>query len=152
MADHYLHLAVGLPCTVDEADLITECFEVSNDLSAGMEPSYDERSEAFRATFPSLEAFLDLFDDPDYPEFNATCDATGDGVYIAGDQADPGAIAAVIQKTLKSALPCSIEWAFTCSKLRVGEFGGGFFVITEDGIEGGSTTWLAMQVLDALSN
>lgn len=54
----------------------------------------------------------------------------------------------IIQKTLKCALPCAIEWAYTSTKLRAGEFGGGCYIITDSPIEGGSNARLARQELE----
>lgn len=163
MADNFVHVAVAISCTAAEALLIRECFTVASEMSDGFSrtsviDSYQGRSGAFRTAFPPtpdndnpFASFLDLFDDPTYPTFDASCSAEDDGVHIAGEQADPSAIAAVIQKTLKSALPCAIEWAYTSTKLRAGEFGGGYYIITDDAIDGGSTAWLARQELEKLT-
>ncbi|MCP5400479.1 MAG: hypothetical protein H6921_14755 [Sphingomonas sp.] len=90
-------------------------------------------------------SFRDLFSDGDFPSFD--CEYFGDhgevGSYlIAGTQADPYAIARLIQKCAPSVLPFGFEWSQDCNRLRPDEFGGGYYVVTPDEIIGGGTSWL----------
>src|SRR3546814_1803416 len=56
-------------------------------------------------------------------------------VWFYGDQVDVETAALLIQATAKSALPFGFEYALDCDRLRPGEFGGGYVVIREDGLE-----------------
>src|SRR3546814_2014357 len=66
-------------------------------------------------------------------------DDTGLVAFIRGHEADVEALASLIQKVCKSALPFGFEWASTCDKFRPGQHGGGYFVITGTEILGAST-------------
>jgi len=121
---------------------------------------YNERSAAFRAAFPiradenePFAAFFDLWDDPDFAQFDADLsigtadDGPGAVASISGHQVDVRAVANLIQKTCPSALPFGFEWACYCDRLRPGEHGGGYFVVTSTDIIGGSTGWLMSEAL-----
>lgn len=175
MADNYLITAFTLPVSAEEADLLTESFAVAAEIASGFasvvesdemtaaKRYYDARSEAFRTAFPPqggeedpFATFFLLFDDPQFPEFDADLsihDAEGGSgkyAFIRGDQADVSAIAELIQKVCRSALPFGFEWARTSRQLRPGEFGGGYYVVTETAVLGGSTAWQMRQALQSL--
>lgn len=174
MADNYVETAFTISVTRDEAELLKECCEVADEISFdfptiqldGNEAAkayYAKRSEAFRTTFPEqgneedpFAAFLELWSHPDYPSFDADMtiskspDGDGQEAYFCGVQVDTDALASLIQRVCKSALPFGFEWANYCSKPRSGEFGGGYLVITDTDIIGGSTHWLMQETLNSL--
>ena len=150
MSNNYLKAAFVLDVTADEAGMLRH---VNEALTALDVPSSD-RSEAefvalgpdFAAMFPSDEeepfaGFLNLFNDPDYPTFGCSIDVDPTGldgkaeVYVGGDQIELEAIAELIFRCCKSALPFGFEYALDCDRLRPGEFGGGYVAVTADGIE-----------------
>lgn len=176
MADNYVKTAFTVPVTADEAALLTESFAVAEEIDsafasfpdmsemAAAKYYYAGRSEAFRQAFPPRDdeedpfaTFFLLFNDAAFPAFDAEISIHdgGDGIgkyaFIRGDQADVWAIAELLQKVCRSALPFGFEWATCCSALRPNEFGGGFFVIAETAILGGSTGWHMRQALQSLN-
>jgi hypothetical protein len=155
MSNNYLQLSFTLTPTPSELIVLLDAATASQELSDGrLGTSWDDLdvSPEFRAVFPSEKTFLDLFDDPDFPEFRANFEALDGNLWVSSDDADPAAIAELIAKVAPSVLPFGFEWAVTCSKLRPGEFGGGFFVIPKEGnLIGGSTGWLMQQAMEALN-
>lgn len=174
MANNSLETAFNVPVTRDEAALLEECFAVAAEIMNGFatvanhkpdaaEAYYDSRSHAFKLIFPRQDGedypfitFVGLFPDLEFIDFEAEItindDPDGGGwlAFIRGDQADVSALAAVIQKVCKSALPFGFEWAAVCDSFRPGQFGGGYFVVTDTQILGGSTRWLMQQTLQTL--
>lgn len=79
----------------------------------------------------------------DYMDFQFSLEPTrddADGVaalwLYAEESGDPDQVAAVLEEFLKKFRPTGVitfSWAYTCSKLRVNEFGGGAAVVTADG-------------------
>src|SRR3546814_19720698 len=63
-------------------------------------------------------------------------------VWFYGDQVDVETAALLIQTVARSALPLGFEYALDCDRLRPGEFGGGYVVIREDGLEFGGSSRL----------
>jgi len=171
MANNSLETAFNVPVTPDEARLLEECFTVAAEISSGFyvlpqdEPEapksyYDTRSDAFKAAFPKRDdhddpfvTFCGIFPDLEYIDFDADLsiedDPDGEGriAFIRGDQADVSALAALIQKVCKSALPFGFEWAACCDVFRPGQFGGGYYVISDAEILGGSTHRLMQETL-----
>lgn len=154
MADHYLETAFSIAVTVEEAALLAAAISAAERLSGADCPdrgaAYAELGPAFAAAFPAsaedpFATFLQLFDDPDFPQFDADIeigesDASAQVlVYFAGRQFGVEQVARLIFAVAKSALPFGFEYAYTCSKLRCGEFGGGAVIITPGGIEYRST-------------
>ena len=149
MANSYTKAAFVLIVTAVEADLLEKAASAA-DLCNDRGPEDEERQAAFADLGPAFAAafppdagdpfagFLALFDDPDYPSFGCDIhagdtDAAGRvSVYFGGDQFDPGATAELIRRACPSALPCGFEYALDCDRLRAGEFGGGYVVITAD--------------------
>ncbi|MGK2912455.1 hypothetical protein [Sphingobium sp. UBA5915] len=174
MANTYLETAFNVPLTADEAALLEECFETAAEISAGYasipqeeleaaKTFYASRSSLFRATFPTqagnddpFVTFLALWSDPDFPCLDADLtiddDHGGEGLlaYIHGHEVDVSALASLIQKVCKSALPFGFEWALVTDQDRPGGFGGGYYVVTETEILGGSTRWLMKETLRSL--
>ncbi|WP_278374361.1 hypothetical protein [Sphingobium xenophagum] len=176
MADYFTSIAFEIAVSAAEADLLSECFEVSHTIVCGFpgreengldaaKGYYAECSDAFHAAFPPLApeedpfaGFLQIWTDPDFPTFDAdlSIEDDADGMrkraFIHGDCADVAAIASVIQTTCLSALPFAFEWSTSCSRARPGSRGGGYFVITPTEILGGGTEWLMSEALKALPN
>jgi hypothetical protein len=176
MANSYLQTAFNIRVTADEAALLQECFETSDEISIGFgsmpaeelegaKAYYAERTEAFRKVFPEsadeqdpFATFLELWDDPEFPEFDADLCISADGAGIgaiasfSGTQVDVRAVASLIQKTCSSAFPCCFQWANYTDRLRPDEHGGGFFIITATDIIGGSTRWLMQTTLQTLKS
>ena len=174
MANNYVETAFNVPVTPEEASLLEECFLVAEKLSPGFSKSSRAAmqaleslraacSDAFRKTFPKQDqeenpfaSFLELWLDPDVPTFDADItideerDDTGLVAFIRGHEADVQAIASLIQKVCKSALPFGFEWASTCDKFRPGQHGGGYFVISDTQILGASTREMMDETLRSL--
>lgn len=174
MANSYLQTVFTIPVTSTEAALLEECFtassEISNNLAElpaeGMQvvkTYYASRSEAFRILFPQkpdeedpFATFLDLWSDPCMPTFDADLSIRADAdakhpfAFISGHEADVHALASLIQKVCKSALPFGFQWAEVCDKDRPDAFGGGYYVITDDEIFGGPTRRLMEETLQTL--
>ncbi|RIA46187.1 hypothetical protein DFR49_0720 [Hephaestia caeni] len=174
MANYYSQTVFTIPATPQERAVLEECFAVSAVLSTdvaelpdvGIETVkayYASCSDAFRATFPKrpdeedpFADFFDLWSDPDFPEFNADLtirddpDGKGKVAFISGHEADVSALASLIQKVCKTALPFAFQWAEVADKDVPGGFGGGYYVITDSEIFGGSTRWLMEETLETL--
>lgn len=174
MANHYLQTVFTIPVTPDEAALLQECFAVSgqlaNDLAEmpadhldAMAACYSSRSEAFRLAFPQREdlenpfaTFLDLWPDFAMPEFgvdlaiNTDSDGKSLTARMSGQEAEVHALASLIQKVCRSALPFGFQWAQICDKDLPGVFGGGYYVVTQSDLVGGPTIWLMQETLQAL--
>lgn len=159
MFDSYLKTAFFMNVSATEANLLSECLEIADQLEAGFPEETDlnayneQTSQAFKDAFPMeseadpFGTFLKLFDDPDYPNFGVKIqvsdhyDPERDGrvAFVSGEQADVEALAKLIQKACSSSLPFGFEWAATSSSLVADAQGGGYFVVTKDEITGGST-------------
>jgi len=174
MANYYLQTVFTIPVMPEEAALLKECFAASVDLSSDLaelpaegmeaiETYYASRSEAFKTTFPKksyeedpFATFLDLWSDPDFPEFDADLsirdnpDGEGQVAFISGHEVDVSALASLIQKVCKSALPFGFQWAEVCDKDRPNGFAGGYYIVTDKEIFGGSTRWLMKETLQTL--
>ena len=157
MSNSYTKTAFELTMLPDEFKLLKEVVSVSEMLAwhetsnEDLPAKFDECSQAFRDLFPavngnSFERFLELFDDPDYPVLDFDIDQQGahdDGqvsVVFTGEQFSPEVAASVIQRVCRSALPCGFDYAFDHDKLRLGELGGGFTVVTAEDVSFGTTS------------
>lgn len=151
MADTYISACFAFACHPDEWERLREAFLLAMDLSAGLEP--DPPSAEFMALFPSdgegrWNGFLDLFDDPDFPDFGADLaggpDEGGCMALISAERDfQPDPVARLIQRCCQSTLaatPVGFEWSVTCSRQRVGEFGGGWCVVFPDRVAIESTS------------
>lgn len=154
MADSFIEASFAFTCTHSEMALLEEAFQASHDLTVDFTPA--DPSPEFLAVFPPKQdddpwsGFRDIFDDPDFPGFGADIGGANSigaphvcTVQIYGlTDFQPEPIAQLLhhccQETLKSG-PIGFEWAATCSKARIGEFGGGWCAIFADRIEFGST-------------
>jgi hypothetical protein len=156
MSNSYTKAAFTLVVTAAEADLlrrVVAAIEMIGDASIGhdaFETHYARVGADFAALFPRSElspfdGLLDLFPDPNYPVLDFDIDIgepIGDEqvvVFFSGEQFGIETAANLIQRCARSALPFGFEWALDHDRLRPGEFGGGYVVITETAIEYGST-------------
>ena len=152
MANHFVKASFVLTVTEAEGEVLRKIEDATGILDdSGFEQdelaaAYAALGESFTSCFPSIEAdpfggFRAIFSDLDYPRlsFSLQVDPSdGSGrckVWFYGDQVDVETAALLIQATAKSALPFGFEYALDCDRLRPGEFGGGYVVIREDGLE-----------------
>ncbi|MDB5580817.1 MAG: hypothetical protein JWR80_5993 [Bradyrhizobium sp.] len=150
MADIYLQACFSFTCTPAEMVLLEEAFQASYDLGAGLTPSLATPSPAFLSLFPPTEddcwaGFREIFSDPSFPMLGAGLTGSDPVVppmvtAIISTDADfePEAMAKLIQRCCPAMLanaPIGFEWSVTCSRMRVGEFGGGWCAIFPDRIE-----------------
>lgn len=123
---------------------------LNDDEDEDLKLSFDALGTAFHAFFPpkgpnDFGSFLEMFNDPENPHLGCDIDIAEPNaealceVTFSGEQFEIETIAALIFTVCKSALPCAFEWAHGMDRLRVGEFGGGCVVITENGAEYHST-------------
>lgn len=157
MANHFIKASFTLSVTAAEAEVLRRVedalaiIEIEADLDRDeQERRYDALGGRFGTCFPKTEAdvfatFRDIFSDPDHPRlgFSMSIEPTGpDGncsVWIHGDQIDVEVAANLIQAAAPSTLPFGFEYSLDCDRLRVGEFGGGFVAIFDDGVEYGTS-------------
>lgn len=159
MANHFTKASFVLTVTDAEAAVlrdIDEATEIADD--SGLEQdqraaAYARLDEGFRSCFPPTEAdvfggFRAIFGDCEYPRLGFSLqvdppDETGQcKVWLHGDQVDVEMAALLLQAIAKSALPFGFEYALDCDRLRPGEFGGGYVVVREDGLEFGGSSRL----------
>lgn len=154
MADMFTKASFAFACTRAELALLDDAFQASDELrfDGDPEPPSHDLLALFPPTSPDdpWSGFCDAFPDPDFPSLGAV--VSGDGphdeaagaaetvsVWIYGDtDFQPAAVAEIIQRCCATTLargPIGFEWAMTCSKPRIGEFGGGWCAIFADRIE-----------------
>lgn len=149
MANTYTKAAFSLTVTDAEADLLRAANKAvdildTNGDDADLALAYDGLGTAFHAAFPPRgesrsESFLALFDDWHFPYLDARIEfepADEPGfcrVIFSGEQLGVEQVANLIFAVCKSVLPFGFGWSQDCDRLRVGEFGGGWVVITHDG-------------------
>ena len=165
MSNSYTKAAFGLAVTTAEAGLlrrVVTAIEMIGDFNISvdvLEAHYATVGADFAALFPRTElspfdGLLDLFPDENYPmlDFDIAFgepDAEGQVViFLSGEQFGIETAANLIQRCARSALPFGFEWASDHDRLRAGEFGGGYVVITEATIEYGSTGRMLDRALD----
>ncbi|PZU06053.1 hypothetical protein [Sphingomonas sp.] len=149
MADSYVQGSFAFICSIDEAALIEEAWQLSADLSAGFEPS--SVSPEFRAIFPPKtqddlsSGFRSIFDDAAFPDFGADLRVANSAddprictvsIFSTTDF-QPAPIAALIQRCCAVSLGDSaigFEWSLSCSRPYRDSFGGGWGVVFADRI------------------
>lgn len=150
MAESFTSGSFEFSCSADEMALLDEAFAAVESLACDFEPI--DPTPAFLSAFPPLEAgdqfsgLLALFDDPRFP-FLGTELASGlppdepgkCPIHIFGiAEFNPRPVASIIQRCCQDALreaPISFEWAYTSTRARPGEFGGGRCAIFADHID-----------------
>jgi hypothetical protein len=163
MSNTYVKAAFSVFMSAEDASLVAKaqraCELLSDNMSdTDLRLSFDALGHRFITLFPAkgdnhFGSFLELFDDPAYPTLDCDIavgevDSTGCcEVTYSGEQFGIEAVANLIHRACKSALPCGFEWSFTSDKLRCDEFGGGYVVITADGPAFYSTTTLLREAL-----
>lgn len=164
MANSYTKAAFGLTVTADEAALLAKAVEAAALLDGGDEDpaargdSFATLGADFARVFPPTAddpfgGFLALFDDADYPYLGCDIDigeADAIGrveVYFSGEQFDIGVAAELLFRVCRSAMPFGFEYAFDCDKLRAGEFGGGYVLITTEHVHFNGTATLLDRAL-----
>lgn len=164
MANSYTKAAFGLTVTAAEAALLAKAIEAAAYLADGDdEPAaraarFAEFGAEFAAAFPPsdedvFDGFLALFDDADYPYLGCDIDigeADAAGrveVYFCGEQFDVGVAAELLFRVCRSVLPFGFDYAFDCDRLRTGEFGGGYVLVTEAQVHFNTTATLLDRAL-----
>lgn len=142
MADNFLQFSETLDdLKPEEADWLRQQLEPIAVIDG---KEYPEDDDAVRncETEPSyrglrfLQGYEDLEDDADMQGFEVDFQKDEDNTHAwisAEAYGDPDRVAHLIQKFLKQFRPdqsWSLTYATTCSKLRVGEFGGGAVFVT----------------------
>ena len=163
MADIWIQGSFAFRCTAAECALIEEAANAGCVLANGDEP--EPPSAVLLAAFPpgdgedGWSGFRDAFVDPDFPVVGAdfiaeTCpdDPSARIVCFASmTDFDPENVAMLIQRCCPDTLakgPIGFEWAVTCSRPRIGEFGGGWCAVFADRIEIETTGEALSQALD----
>lgn len=159
MADCWVQGSFAFRCLPAEADLLYEAMRALNDLMVEDEP--EPPSAAMAAIFAPTRTgepwsgLVDLMPDPEFPGINADWlrEAAPDDpnpddpniaimVFYSMVDFDPFALAELIRGCCRETLtaaPIGFEWAMTCSKPRIGEFGGGWCAVFADRIESETT-------------
>ncbi len=150
MADCYIQGSFAFTCTHAEMALIEEAFQASYDIESGDTPT-EPTAELLAAFSPTAlddpwSGFLAIFPDPEFPSFGVefeggnTLDRPGISTVSFWSMTDfqPAALGALIrhccQDTLRQA-PIGFEFAYSCSRPRRGELGGGWCAVFADRIE-----------------
>lgn len=171
MANNYVQAAFTVTMTLADAELIGKAEEAIDILEQHdgdrndpvLAAEFAELGEAFMAVFPPLDgepfgSFLSIFDDPEFLYLSADISVGGAGedglveVFFSGDQINVDNVAELIFHCAKSALPCGFQYAWTCDKLRIDEFGGGAVAITDTGVEYYSTLEILAQALARITD
>lgn len=170
MAITYIKASFALAVTSSEYALLEEACEVAaalsgDDLTGAERATYFAGlSDAFRATFPPTDdpfgGFLAMFEDPKFPSFD--CEVWAEPtpvdraphdqqqIIVYGAQINVRAVAELIFRVARSALPTGFEYSLDCDILRPGCFGGGYVGITENGVTFADTNTLLHQALQRL--
>lgn len=149
MANSCVKAAFAIRVAPDEALLIEQVFEAAEQLSQGLDPAeagalYARFGPAFAHAFPrgaedAFAAVRALFDDPAYPAFGCEVDIDQPGpdrrvpVWFGGDQVAIDALPRLFHRVAVSSLPIGFQFAFTCDRYRIDEFGGGYAIATAAG-------------------
>ena len=149
MVDYYSMASFAFLCTVEEATILAQAFEIALDLQLERDPGQPDKS--FFDIFPPMPddpfaSFRAIFPDPDFPELGADLDVTippGDpdmrAVAILGmSHFQHEAVATLIQRACQTSLvrsPVGFEWSLSCSRPRTDGFGGGWCAVFHDRIE-----------------
>lgn len=92
-----------------------------------------------------VTALYEFYGDEGFPNFDWRFEGEGFWVYSeeSGSVDDAASVVEALLKATRSNKVFSIEWAETCEKPRVGEFGGGACVVTRLGAKWVNTSDLA---------
>lgn len=167
MADSYVQGSFAFTCSHAEMALLEEAYQASCDLQHGGEPA--DPTPEFLAAFPPTDiespwsGFLAIFPDPDFPTFGVDFEGgntlerpeISTVIFYSTTDFQPDALAALIQRCCQATLrqaPIGFEWACSCSKPRIGEFGGGACAIFPDRIVFNNTAQMLERALNGGSN
>ncbi|MDX3911033.1 MAG: hypothetical protein QHC67_14610 [Sphingobium sp.] len=163
MSNSYVKAAFSLFMSAEDAAMVAKALRASELLTDNLSDpdlklSFDALGHDFITLFPAkgpnhFGSFIRLFDDPAYPTFDCeiaigepdSCDVCE--VTFSGNQFGIESVARLIHTACRAALPCGFEWAYTGDKLRCGEHGGGYVVITGDGPAFRTTSTLLREAL-----
>ncbi len=137
MANNYLQFALSFPLkTRAEQQWCEKTMTALTDLlecSADGDP--DEKTQLAKELGDLGHVVMS--EGYDFIDFEWFCSATEMHIY-AEESGNPELVAAFLQQYLERFQPTgslSFSWAFTCSKMRPGEFGGGAAFVTAKGIK-----------------
>jgi len=150
MADSYVQGSFAFRCLRDEASFLDEAITALNAIMQEDEPGPPSQGMAAMMSPTRRDepwsGLVDRMPDPEFPGINA--DVTMDSVpddkdalvvcFSSMSDFDPLAIAEVIRACCPTTLasgPIGFEWASTCSRPRLDEFGGGWCAVFADRIE-----------------
>ena len=153
MAEFRTQASFAFRCSNAEMALLEEAFLAAANLAYGCAP--DPPPPELLAIFPPTgddvwSRLRGVFADPAFPILgvdlegsNTLHDPTRCAVNVYGTtDVDPGAVALLIQRCCPESLeqaPVGFGYCWSCSKPRVGAFGGGLWVIHPDRIDSGTT-------------
>lgn len=154
MAENWVQGSFAFRCSLAEADLLEEAMRALMDIM--MEDDAEPPDAAMAAIFPPTRAgepwsgLVDLMPDPEFPGIHAdwSSEVAPDDpnaaiiAFYSMEDFDPFALAELIRGCCRDTLakgPIGFEWAATCSKPRIGEFGGGWCAVFADRIEADAT-------------
>jgi len=154
VADTYIQGSFAFRCAAAERDLIQEVIYATRDLSDEEEP--EKPSATLLAVFPPTDetdtwsGLRGAFADPAYPIIGADFTSEDDpdrpngcvAIFSSMIDFDPEVIAMLVHRCCKETLQngaIGFQWAVSCSKPRIDEFGGGWCAVFPDRIEIEST-------------
>ncbi|MDJ0277685.1 hypothetical protein QLH51_12845 [Sphingomonas sp. 2R-10] len=153
MAETWIQASFAFTCSNAEMALLEEAFLAAANLADDFEP--DPPSPEFFVIFPpdgddAWSGLRRIFTDPDFPSLGAGIEGGNSiehpdrsVVHVFGTtDFQPNAIASLTQRCCRASLeqaPIGFEYSWSCSKPRVGEFGGGWCVVHPDHLDSGTT-------------
>ena len=144
MADNYIEFSeiIGNVTKKETAwiDKIPRAFEFEENEKYNADEWKDHFTEALKNQGIKLAPDDSGFED--FPRFEYEIDESGNWWIHADEQADLGHIVDVVQAFINKFRPdfvFRLTYAETCSRPRVGEFGGGWMVVSKDNHEYGHT-------------
>jgi hypothetical protein len=150
VAEHYVQGSFAFTCSHAEMALIEEAFQASYDLQDERTPT--DLTPEFLAVFPPTSpddpcsGFLGIFPDCDFPNFGVEFEggntreqpSTSTAAFFSMSDFQPEALGELIRHCCQTTLhqaPIGFEFAFSCSRPRRSEFGGGWCAVFADRIE-----------------
>ena len=137
MADSFLQFALNFPLkTRAEQDWCTKTMNTLTDLLEFDADSDPEEKEQLAKELGDLGHVV-MSEGYDFLDFEFSINATEMHIY-AEESGTPELVAAFLQQYLEKFQPqgsLSFSWAFTCSKMRSGQFGGGAAFVTAKSIK-----------------
>lgn len=116
----------------------------------------DDLAPAERAAFFAEVGIPDGEEYYTWPLFNHEFRDEGHRLWFYAEESfDPDAVGAFLHRFMKKhdrEGHLFVEWADTCSKMRINAFGGGAVVATKTGWETATTGWIAAQLAKKLLN